>query len=194
MSYAPRSSVASTIYSKSAVIVAPAQTGMRAKPAMVSVRANNATSGASTPPVPSVDYEKYNGLGTASPANSTFSVGSTFLNNANAHAAMRPKVQLFPGGSGAKEVTVGKPKTSEEPRAPPQGSTDGEPAAATTIDESPAKDQGPFSDPPQSPAAQSPTSRDSITEEATRRSPQRDETPPKGRERSPFGDENATHD
>ncbi|CRK28420.1 hypothetical protein BN1708_004641, partial [Verticillium longisporum] len=60
-SYAPRSSIApsiaSTIYGKNAVVVAPAQTGMRAKAAMVSVKSMGGSAGGEvTPPVPSIDY------------------------------------------------------------------------------------------------------------------------------------------
>lgn len=71
-SYAPRSSIASTIYGKNAVIVPPPQTGMRIKPTMVNLKSpSNLGPGVYTPPVPSVDYEKYNNLRPVSSANST---------------------------------------------------------------------------------------------------------------------------
>lgn len=192
-SYAPRSSVASTIYGKSAVVVAPAQTGMRAKPAMVSVRSahSNGSNGSSTPPVPTVDYEKYNGLRPPSPANSTFSVGSTFLNNASTTTATPARAMVVRVGSVKK---VGGNKT---PRPAADGDSSTSPAvldssAATIIVDSPAPEQSPFCDPPKS-AAQSTTSLSAVIEEATRRASQRDSTlPPKGRETSPFGDEHAT--
>lgn len=201
-SYAPRSSVASTIYGKN-VIVAPAQTGMRAKPAMVSVRSahSNASGGTATPPVPSVDYEKYqsgSGLRPPSPTGSTFSVGSTFLNNASAHTATPARAMVVRVGS-VKKVPLGKPKTPGEPvpSRSSSSSTVRDSNAATIIVDSPATDQGPFSDPPKGPKGpvnQSTTSLSAVIEEATRRASQRDSQMPKGRERSPFGDEHATQD
>lgn len=198
-SYAPRSSVASTIYGKSAVVVAPAQTGMRAKPAMVSVRSahSNTSIGSSTPPVPSVDYEKYNILRPPSPAGSTFSVGSTFLNNASTHTATPARAMVVRVGS-VKKVGTRSPNAAstadEDPITSPtvSGSTIRDSTAATIIVDSPVTDQGPFSDPPHS-AAQSSTNLSAVIEEATRRASQRDSSIPlKGRERSPFGDEHAT--
>ncbi|KAL2190758.1 hypothetical protein L209DRAFT_673816 [Thermothelomyces heterothallicus CBS 203.75] len=190
-SYAPRSSVASTIYGKSAVVVAPAQTGMRAKPAMVSVKSShsNHSTGASTPPVPAVDYEKYNLSPRApSPANSTFSVGSTFLNNASTTTATPARAMVVRVGSTKKGAAQKPPK----PITPASGSSVRDSSAPTLIVDSPAEDQSPFSDPPKS-AAQSTTSLSAVIEEATRRASQRDSTlPPKEREESPFGDEHAT--
>ncbi|KAK3685463.1 hypothetical protein B0T22DRAFT_218801 [Podospora appendiculata] len=195
-SYAPRSSVASTIYGKNAVIVAPAQTGMRAKPAMVSVRSanSNTSGGSSTPPVPSVDYEKYVGsnLRPPSPANSTFSVGSTFLNNASAHTATPARAMVVRVGS-VKKV-LGKPRAPEQPSPSVSGSSTARDSnAATVVNGSPSSDQGPFSDPPNTSANQSTASLSAVIEEATRRASQRDPSP-KNRERSPFGDEHATQD
>jgi hypothetical protein len=197
-SYAPRSSVASTIYGKSAVVVAPAQTGMRARPAMVSVKSANGSTGSATPPVPAVDYEKYNGNGLRppSPANSTFSVGSTFLNNASTATATPARAMVVRVGS-VKKVGANRPPKSaadaDSVTSPTvSGSTIRDSAAATLIVDSPANEQSPFSDPPKS-AAQSTTSLSAVIEEATRRASQRDSTlPPKERERSPFGDEHAT--
>jgi hypothetical protein len=196
-SYAPRSSVASTIYGKSAVVVAPAQTGMRAKPAMVSVKSghSNGSTGSSTPPVPSVDYEKYNLMPRPpSPANSTFSVGSTFLNNASTATATPARAMVVRVGS-VKKVGANKPsRLSPDSDASPtaSGSTMRDSSAATLIVDSPATEQSPFSDPPKS-ASHSTTTLSAVIEEATRRASQRDSTlPPKGRERSPFGDEHAT--
>ncbi|KAK4033637.1 hypothetical protein C8A01DRAFT_39904 [Parachaetomium inaequale] len=198
-SYAPRSSVASTIYGKSAVVVAPAQTGMRAKPAMVSVRSahSNTSTGSATPPVPSVDYQKYNLMRPPSPANSTFSVGSTFLNNASTATATPARAMVVRVGS-VKKVGANKPQKqaadAESVTSPTvSGSTIHDSSAATLIIDSPATEQSPFCDPPKS-AAQSTTSLSAVIEEATRRASQRDSTlppPAKGRERSPFGDEHA---
>ncbi|KAK4121097.1 hypothetical protein N657DRAFT_658100 [Parathielavia appendiculata] len=203
-SYAPRSSVASTIYGKSAVVVAPAQTGMRAKPAMVSVRSahsNTSSTGSSTPPVPTVDYEKYNlAPRPPSPANSTFSVGSTFLNNASTTTATPARAMVVRVGSVKKGGSNKPPKSgsaaatdAESITAPTvSGSTIRDSSAATIIVDSPATEQSPFCDPPKS-ASHSTTSLSAVIEEATRRASQRDSTLPaaKGRERSPFGDENA---
>jgi hypothetical protein len=197
-SYAPRSSVASTIYGKSAVVVAPAQTGMRARPAMVSVKSahSNGSTGSATPPVPAVDYQKYSGLRPPSPANSTFSVGSTFLNNASTATATPARAMVVRVGSVKKVNANRSPKLAadaDSTKSPSvSGSTIRDSAAATLIVDSPANEQSPFSDPPKS-AAQSTTSLSAVIEEATRRASQRDSTlPPKERERSPFGDEHAT--
>lgn len=115
-SYAPRSSIASTIYGKNAVIVAPPQTGMRAKPTMVNLKSPSAPG---TPPVPSVDYEKYNQTGNdnlrpVSMANSTFSVGSTFLNSASASAVtpVRPVMVRVESGQKKSPLSMASSKTS----------------------------------------------------------------------------------
>lgn len=86
-----RSSVATTIYRNNAVIDAPAQTGIRGKAAVVSVKQSNQNSpsgsrASTPPPMPAVGHDKYGqpqrgdpskGRAPPSPA---FSVGSTFLN------------------------------------------------------------------------------------------------------------------
>ncbi|CAK7234235.1 overproduction-induced pheromone-resistant [Sporothrix curviconia] len=193
-SYAPRSSIASTIYGKNAVIVPPPQTGMRIKPTMVNLKSpsNLGPNGFMAPPVPSVDYEKYNGsnLRPVSAANSTFSVGSTFLNNASAHTAMPARPVVVRVGSGPK-------KPSSTGSSVPGASSTRDSTAVTIIEDSPTPDQGPFSDPPASPTGTNRTgnSLSAVIEEATRRASQRVVTGTSAeRERSPFGDENATHD
>ncbi|KAL2261401.1 hypothetical protein VTK26DRAFT_4247 [Humicola hyalothermophila] len=188
-SYAPRSSVASTIYGKSAVVVAPAQTGMRAKPAMVSVKSahSGVSNGSSTPPVPAVDYDKYNlTVRPPSPANSTFSVGSTFLNNASTHTATPARAMVVRVGS-VKKVGAKAPRSKasqDDMLTSPtvSGSTARDSTAPTLIVDSPAPEQGPFSDPPKS-AAQSTTSLSAVIEEATRRASQRDSIIPPAKER-----------
>lgn len=189
-SYAPRSSVASTIYGKHAVIVAPAQTGMRAKPEMVSVRSKN-SAGSNTPPVPNVDYDKYTSLRPPSPTGSTFSVGSTFLNNASAATATSGRPQMIRVGSAtSKKTAVSKLRDESSPT--PRGSVR-ESQAGTLIEDSPTPSQGPFADPPEEVRSmKSVTSLSAVIEEATRRASQRDSADQKGRERSPFGDEHAT--
>ncbi len=142
-SYA-RTSVASTIYGKNAIVSpVPAQTVIRGKAAVVSVKSNGANSpGDLTPPVPNVDYGKYGVAGPPSPA---FSVGSTFLNSANAASQMRPQVVRVANGpkktSAASSVFDGdaSPSRSLLPR---------DSNAITIIDDTPALAQGPFRDPP----------------------------------------------
>jgi protein OPY2 len=202
-SYAPRSSfapsIASTIFGKNAVIVAPAQTGMRAKPAVVSVGSGGYVSGTNTPPVPSVDYEKY-----ARPKSreSTFSVGSTFLNNANTATATAGRAQVIQVGTGPNKVNKVTIKTTESPNASiksPSASSGAhrDSNAPTLIDDSPSVDQGPFSDPPKLSTQKSNMSLGALTEEpsttsqANRNSRRRSSAE---RESSPFGDEHATRD
>lgn len=194
-SYAARSSVASTIYGKNAVIVAPAQTGMRAKPEMVSVRSKN-SAGSHTPPVPSVDYDKYSSLRVPSPTGSTFSVGSTFLNNASAATATAARPQMIRVGSAtSKKTALDKVRGPELSPSSPAHDSLRESQAGTLIEDSPTPSQGPFSDPPQElRGMKSTTSLSAVIEEATRRASQRDSGDQKGRERSPFGDEHATQD
>ncbi|WYZ41816.1 hypothetical protein EsH8_V_000711 [Colletotrichum jinshuiense] len=214
-SYAPRSSIApsiaSTIYGKNAVVVAPAQTGMRAKAAVVSVKSMGVgTNGTNTPPVPSVDYEKY-AAGRPRSRDSTFSVGSTFLNNATTATAapvQRVQVVRVGSGNGPKQVSVGSKSSSSSdeasvPGTPPPPPTSAAPrtSAVTVIDDSPAVDQGPFSDPPEpTPAAvRSTHSLSAVIEEAARKAaagPDRrsQRTSSYERGRSPFGDEHATKD
>jgi hypothetical protein len=195
-SYAPRSSVASTIYGKNAVIVATPQTGMRAKPEMVSVKSKN-SSGQNTPPVPSVDFEKYNGnhLHPASPTGSTFSVGSTFLNNASAHTAMPARAQVIRVGSGNSKKTSLSTVSTPEETSNLLHDNGRESVAVTLIDDSPTVDQGPFSDPPNRTDMRASKTLSAVMEESTRRSSQRDSNGAlKSRERSPFGDEHATQD
>jgi protein OPY2 len=205
-SYAPRSSVASTIYGKNAVIVAPAQTGMRAKPAMVSVKSTSSggSNGGLTPPVPIVDFERFR---PNSPAGSTFSVGSTFLNNANAATAMPARAQVVRVGSGGKKPET---RTSQEepqsPKSPKSVKSATSPTRQSSVlngtiieEDTPVVDQGPFVDPPDSPRTssghRSNQSLSAMIEEATRRASRRQSgVPLQGRESSPFGDEHATQE
>ncbi|KAK8085585.1 hypothetical protein PG997_006856 [Apiospora hydei] len=135
-SYAPRSSVASTIYGKNAVVSQmPAQKGTLLKPSIISVKSK----AGSAPPSPA------------------FSIGATFFKNASASTAtaVRPQV-VSVGNSGPKQVSI-KTKTptdsiAEEPENA-EGSPKAKPAArvskaVTEIEDTPAVDQGPFSDPP----------------------------------------------
>ncbi|KAI0999749.1 hypothetical protein K3495_g8448 [Podosphaera aphanis] len=83
-----RNSIASTAYGKNAIISpVSAQTGIRGKAAMVSVRSNPTVDSPTS--VPCFDYTKYKDAGIPSPA---FSVGSTFLSNASAATRSRAKL------------------------------------------------------------------------------------------------------
>lgn len=216
-SYAPRSSIApsiaSTIYGKNAVVVAPAQTGMRAKPTMVSVKSmgGNGSGDESIPAVPSIDYEKFDA---AKPRDSTFSVGSTFLNNATTATTTQARAQVIRVGSGnqVKQISVGSNKSTASTPAPSTTgsltptSSSGPPAvirnssAPTIIEDSPALDQGPFSDPPRSSSTtQSTSTLSAVIEEATRRAAsgpdrksKRQSEAIQQRATSPFSDEHAT--
>ncbi|KAG0652237.1 Overproduction-induced pheromone-resistant 2 [Hyphodiscus hymeniophilus] len=141
-SYA-RTSVASTIYGKNAVVSpVPAQTVIRGKAAVVSVKSNGAsTPGELTPPVPFVDYGKYSIGGPPSPA---FSVGSTFLNSASAATQVRP--QIVRVASAAKKASdVNDDSANTHQSLLPRDSH-----AITIIDDTPSLQQGPFSDPSRS--------------------------------------------
>lgn len=218
-SYAPRSSIApsiaSTIYGKNAVVVAPAQTGMRAKAAMVSVKSmgGNSSGDESIPAVPAIDYEKFD---TAPTRDSTFSVGSTFLNNANTATVTQSRAQVIRVGSGnqVKQISVGSAKSAAS--TPAIGSPNRmTPAASvasvnvrdsdapTIIEDSPSMDQGPFSDPPRSSGtnqsmSSSASSLSAVIEEATRRAASGPDRKSKRqsdaaqRATSPFSDEHAT--
>ncbi|KAH7325971.1 hypothetical protein B0I35DRAFT_474683 [Stachybotrys elegans] len=164
-SYAPRSSVASTIYGKQTQVMHPVQTGMRAKPTMVSVKSVTNTP-QSTPPVPALDLERFADQRPRSTV-SNFSVGSTFLNNANTVTTAR--AQVVQVGSGLKKIEVASLKSesssttkSVDPPSPDESigeSVRSLGAMTTPHDRSPAVDQGPFSDPPDRPSPLSSNSR-----------------------------------
>jgi len=174
-SYA-RTSVASTIYGKNAVVSpVPAQTVIRGKAAVVSVKSNGVgTPGELTPPVPNVDYDKYGIGGPPSPA---FSVGSTFLNNASAATQVRPQVVRVESGSKKQtsQNLIPDDDVSVHDNLLPRDSN-----AITIIDDTPTMEQGPFSDPPVS-RQKSNSSLSAVIEEATKKS--------QGKKGTPFGDE-----
>lgn len=217
-SYAPRSSIASTIYGKNVVISpVPAQKGNFLKPSIVSVksRAASTNSEESTPPVPSVNYEKYD----KPPPSPAFSIGSTFLKNASTSTATSVRPQVVRVGSGPKTVDIkgsSKPSSSTlatttvaELESPgplihlhDEATTTGkerESAAITIIeDDTPTSDQGPFSDPPTAKrTSRRNSSLSAVIEESTRRASQID--PHRhysaiARNNSPFGDEHAVRE
>ncbi|KAH8685720.1 hypothetical protein BGZ60DRAFT_466406 [Tricladium varicosporioides] len=175
-SYA-RTSVASTIYGKNAIVSpVPAQTVIRGKAAVVSVKSNGASSpGDLTPPVPSVDYGKYGINGPPSPA---FSVGSTFLNSASAATQVRPQIV---------RVNTMTKKDSASPASADQASRQSllpRESAITIIDDT---EESPFSDPPIVRHASNRSLSD-IIEEASKKSKSNDGS--QKRTSTPFGDEN----
>ncbi|KAL6863886.1 hypothetical protein J3F83DRAFT_716195 [Trichoderma novae-zelandiae] len=188
----PRSSIASTIFGGGKQqVLTPAQTVMRAKPTMVSVKSGSSSPNA--PPVPSIDFDKLNDGTHLRPqsAASNFSVGSTFLNNANTVTQARAQVVKV-GGSGLRMVEIASNKpdgSSFSSRSPSSASSPTPPTSsgdATTID------QGPFSDPPTTPKisveAPSPSRERASTKEDDPRSGSHK------RDSSPFGDEHETKD
>ncbi|KAI0108494.1 hypothetical protein F4814DRAFT_428226 [Daldinia grandis] len=189
-SYAPRSSVASTIYGKNAVISPlPAQKGNFLKPSIISVksRAPSSTSGSSTPPVPAVDYGKYD----QPPPSPAFSIGATFFKNASASTATAVRPQMVRVGSGPKTVDVkskSSPDTIEESDHPHK---ERESNAVTIIEDTPVIDQGPFADPPIR-ANKNNSSLSAVIGDSNRKVDRSKSLT--GRDGSPFGDENALRD
>jgi hypothetical protein len=181
-SYA-RTSVASTIYGKNAIVSpVPAQTVIRGKAAVVSVKSNGAgTPGELTPPVPSVDYGKYGVGGPPSPA---FSVGSTFLNSASAATQVRPQVVRV--ASGPKKNSA-QNSDAEDEASVHHSLLARDSNAITIIDDTPTMGQGPFSDPPATQRHKSSSSLSAVIEEATKKAQGNGKTEKKGS--TPFGDE-----
>lgn len=143
-SYA-RTSVASTIYGKNAIVSpVPAQTVIRGKAAVVSVKQPNgsSSSGELTPPVPSINFDKYGAAGPPSPA---FSVGSTFLNSASAATVTRPQIVRVP--SQAKKSPTNLMDDDLDSEQSPLFPHERDSSAITLIDESsPVNSRRPFSD------------------------------------------------
>ncbi|KAM0808585.1 hypothetical protein AB5N19_08928 [Seiridium cardinale] len=207
-SYAPRSSVASTIYGKNAVISPmPAQKGTLLKPSLVSVKSKGASSGSSTPPVPAVDYGKYD----QPPASPAFSIGATFFKNASASTAttVRPQVVRLGSSNGVKTVDVKKTsptvsitESDPEPLVEVNDAVpvrDATAPTATPINRTPKQEQSPFSDPPKPKTSghKGSNSLGAIISEATQRAAvgsRTSSTSSKIRDSSPFGDEHALRD
>jgi hypothetical protein len=189
-SYA-RTSVASTIYGKNAVVSpVPAQTVIRGKAAVVSVKSSGANTPAEmTPPVPHVDWDKYNPRG--APPSPAFSVGSTFLNSATSATQMKPQVvRVASAGTGKSKLS--STLDDDDSRRTLVGGRDS--VAITLIEDTPSVEQGPFVDPPARAAGHTRDgSLNAVIEEATKKA-QGDVRGGLGlkRESSPFGDEHAT--
>ncbi|KAI1812385.1 hypothetical protein GGS20DRAFT_578367 [Poronia punctata] len=216
-SYAPRSSVASTIYGKNVVVSpVPAQKGNFLKPSIVSVKSRAASTNSedSTPPVPSINLEKYE----KPPPSPAFSIGSTFFKNASASTATTVRPQVVRVGSGPKTVDIksssSKSSSStlastpiaeleccETPVELPADSIcipkekDSAKVTVSEVDTPSPSDQGPFSDPPsiKISGTRRNSSLSAVIEESTRRASQIDPNRQSAatRNHSPFGDENA---
>ena len=182
-----RTSVASTIYGKNAILSpVPAQTMIRGKAAVVSVKSTGAstpedlpTPGDLRPPIPNVDFGKY-GVGPASPA---FSVGSTFLNSATAATQVRPQVVRV--ATGSKKAAATSPSIDDGVN-PKQSLLPRPSSPLPLIDDTPLLEHGPFRDPPRASSSLS-----GVFEEAQKRtsggSQSRNVT-------TPFGDEHEMRD
>jgi protein OPY2 len=152
---------------------------IRGKPALVSVKSNGASSsGELTPPVPSINYDKYSANAPPSPA---FSVGSTFLNNANTATQVRPQVVRLISGPNKKRST--SDLLSEDEVASHRSFVPRDSNAITIIDDTPAIEQGPFRDQPDGRHASSGTL-SAVIEEATKKAQVGIQ-----KEGTPFGDE-----
>lgn len=141
---------------------------------MVSVvKSGNGGAGENTPPVPTVDFDKY-AMGPPSPA---FSVGSTFLNNASSATLNKPSL--------VKVATANSKKEDGGNLSPSNAFRD---SVTTTIVASPSPEamQGPFRDPTPSPSAVARASVHSLSA-VTSRSRLHD---PVAELATPFGDEN----
>lgn len=199
-SYAPRSSVASTIYGKQAQVLTPAQTGMRAKPTMVSVKSGS--QGLDAPPVPTIDFGRF-GANRPKSGMSAFSIGSTFLSSANTATQTRAQVVKV---SGLKKIDIAPKSESDSsstsvtneasrPTTPSRNPTR-DSSATTIIDDSPAVDQGPFSDPPErtTPRKSSTPGLNAVIEDSAGENKATTDAPAavQRRDSSPFGDQHAT--
>ncbi|KAJ2986654.1 hypothetical protein NUW58_g4920 [Xylaria curta] len=196
-SYAPRSSVASTIYGKNVVVSpVPAQTGNFLKPSLVSVksRAASTNSDDSAPPVPTVNYEKYD----KPPPSPAFSIGSAFFKNASASTATSVRPQVVRVGSGPKTVDIKASSSKSSTATTPIAELES-PGPLVHLSEpgTPTSDQGPFSDPPTKSGTKRNSSLSAVIEESTRRASQINpylHSPAAIRNSSPFGDENAVRE
>ncbi|KAJ1326485.1 protein OPY2 [Microdochium nivale] len=192
-SYAPRSSVASTIYGKHAVVSPlPAQKGNFLKPSIVSVKSRvpGSDGGDGVPAVPAVDFGKYD----RPPPSPAFSIGSAFFKNASTSTATTVRPQMISVGSGAKTIEI-KSKASSltmssstcEPDSMEIPGTSG----VTIVTTAPPQDQGPFADPQAD--SRSP-SLAAVGEKRPSSRPESQQSKASTRDRSPFGDENVVRD
>lgn len=198
LSYAPtRASVASTIYGKNAVVSPmPAQTVMRGKAAVVSVKsnANSTMIGQTTPPVPSINLNKFSDM--HPPPSPAFSVGSTFMNSASASTATMSRPTVVKVVSSSNISKISKKSKSLRTNEPDEETLKS--PAITVTEDTPQQEQGPFSDPP--PRASEHTKNGSLSaviNEAAKKATGEPQNGLGAQKRSiggPFSDENATKD
>jgi hypothetical protein len=176
-SYAPRSSIASIAYGKNATVPAPAQKIIFSRPTVVSVK-TRLSGGSRTALLPALDYDQY---GRPESGQSTFSVGSTFLNNAS--AATQGRAEVVKLQSNLRKVQnanievdmsdIDDKSLGGEALSPDQYSSSAE--------SSPIDPRGPFADP-----VERPTSLSDVIDGKSRRAI--------AREPSPVDDEHASTD
>jgi hypothetical protein len=194
-SYAPRSSIASTIYGKQAQVQTASQAGMRAKPTVVSVKSNG---NSTTPPVPAIDMERFASPTRPESSASTFSVGSTFLNNAN--TATQGRAQVVKVGTGLKKVDI-PPKsgtnssaTSLSASSTTSGTDDSVEIGSIPIIQEvvpAASEPSPFADPPTPASASASQQSGNANLGAIQEDNSGEKEAQKATEKSPFSDDNA---
>lgn len=199
ISYAPRSSVASTVYGKNAVVSpTPAQTVVRGKAAVISVKSSaNSTAGDTTPPMPTLD-KRFLGAdpGNARPS-SSFSIGSIHLDSSTTATAMQMRPKMVKVVSSNKVEKAKSVNTTIPEGVEPE---DAKSPAVTVIDDTQAVEQGPFSDPPKKTSGHSKKVSLSESIKAGMQRASVDVAAGLGadkkkekKEGGPFGDENATN-
>ncbi|KAJ4146044.1 hypothetical protein LMH87_004874 [Akanthomyces muscarius] len=177
-SYAPRSSIASTIYGRQAEVQTASQAGMRAKPTVVSVKP-----GPNTPPVPSIDMERFGPTNRPESTASNFSVGATYT-------ATQGRAQVVKVG-GLKKIDLGAKQegsslsvvSSSDSVASKESSDDI--GTIHIAQESTPRGTSPFADPPST--ATRAANLAAITEEKGDGESQKTD-----KSGGPFGDEHAT--
>lgn len=184
--YNQRASIASTIYGKQAQVQTASQAGMRAKPTVVSVKSGG--SSPNTPPVPSINFEKFNNNDRPESLASNFSVGSTFVNTATQGRAQVVKV------GGLKKIDIAPKSMTSSVTSPSQSdqtTSPAQPSPIPTITETPPPEdtQGPFADPPT--AAKAPLGAIKEDKREDRSSSSSSSMSSGSREKGPFGDEHA---
>ncbi|KAJ6780942.1 hypothetical protein PWT90_09800 [Aphanocladium album] len=176
-SYAPRSSIASTIYGRQAEVQTASQAGMRAKPTVVSVKP-----GPNTPPVPSIDMQRFAPVRPESMA-SNFSVGATYT-------ATQGRAQVVKVG-GLKKIDIGGKQEGSSLSNVSSNDSLGSKESSDEIGTIPIAQEltprgtSPFADPPS--AAPHGVNLAAITEEKGDGESQKS-----GKTSGPFGDEHAT--
>lgn len=196
-SYAPRASIASTIYGRQAEVQTASQAGMRAKPTVVSVKP-----GPNTPPVPSIDMQRFAAPARPESTASNFSVGATYTATATqgrAQVVKVKKIDIAGSGSGSSSSsTTGKQEgtplsvvTSNDSISSKESSDE---IGTIVIAQDPTpRGTSPFADPPSSSTPRG-ANLSAISEEKDGDSQKSGKTSQtsKTSANGPFGDEHAT--